>query len=185
MRRGDQMRDSRVPTMENRISEIESGKIRMPVWSASSPSVICRYTGTMKNRPAVTAYWAPRTLNPLRSWRIENRLTCTSGGRPVSTSRRCRARNAHRRTPPRRMSHAVREMPSGAMGTPLISGDASGVIQPQVLLCSIPSTTKTSPAAERSTLHTSMRSGRGAVVSAIVRAKSTTIAMITTSATKT
>ena len=37
MRRGDQRADSRVPTAEKRISETESGKIRMPVCSASRP----------------------------------------------------------------------------------------------------------------------------------------------------
>ncbi len=83
------------------------------------------------------------------------------------------------------MNHAVSEMPSGWMGVPLISGDASGVIQPQVLLCSIPNTTKMRPAAESSTLQMSMCSGRRPALSAITRANRTTTAMITTSATKT
>ena len=58
------MSESRVPTMENRMSEIDSGKMRMPVCSASRPRVICRYTGTMKNRPAVIAYCAPSDREP-------------------------------------------------------------------------------------------------------------------------
>ncbi len=36
------------------------------------------------------------------------------------------------------MSQAVSEMPSGAISTPLISGECSGTIQPHILLCSIP-----------------------------------------------
>ena len=80
------MDDSRVPTKENRMSETESGKIRMPVCSASSPKVICRYTGTMKKSPAVIAYWVPNTDRPLRSWAMENISTCTSGERPARTS---------------------------------------------------------------------------------------------------
>ncbi len=57
--------------------------------------------------------------------------------------------------------------------------------QPQVLLCSIPYTTNTRPAAESSTLSTSIRDGRAPARSSIRRENSTTTAMITTSATKT
>ena len=41
-RRGDHRVERRVPKIEKRISEIDSGKIRQPVSSASKPSVICR-----------------------------------------------------------------------------------------------------------------------------------------------
>ena len=83
------------------------------------------------------------------------------------------------------MSHASGEMPSGAIGTPPISGECSGMTQPHVLLCSMPNTTKTRPAAESSTLSTSMRDGRGAGDPSIARENSTTTAMMTTSPTNT
>ncbi len=107
IRLGDQISESRVPRIENRISEIDSGKIRMPVCSASSPRVICRYTGIMKNKPAVIAYCARSTVRPLRRRRIRNSLMSTSGGRSVATRWRWRATNAQISAAPARTNQVV------------------------------------------------------------------------------
>ena len=174
-----------MPRIEKRINEIESGKMRMPVWSASRPRVICRYTGIMKKRPAVIAYCARSTVRPLRRRRIRNRVTSTRGGRSFATRWRWRTTNAQMSAAPASTNQVVIDTPKGAIGTPLTIGGCSGMTQPQVLLCSIPYTTNTRPAAESSTLNTSMRTGRAPARSVTRRENSTTTAMITTSATNT
>ena len=84
-----------------------------------------------------------------------------------------------------RMNHVVGEMPNGATVTPPTTGGCSGMTQPHVLLCSMPYTTNTRPAADSSTLSRSIREGLAPARSSIRRANSTTPAMITTSATNT
>ncbi len=56
--------------------------------------------------------------------------------------------------------YATGEMPSGANGSPLITGGSSGSNQPHVLLCRMPNTRSASPRADSTTLSRSMRSVR-------------------------
>ncbi len=83
------------------------------------------------------------------------------------------------------MNQAAGEMPSGAMVTSPMVGGFSGSTHPQVLLCSIPNTTATSPIEDRATLRRSMRTLCRGVGSVTMRAHSTTPIMMSTSAANT
>lgn len=86
---------------------------------------------------------------------------------------------------PSTMNQAAGEMPSGAMATSPMVGGFSGSTHPQVLLCSIPNTTATSPIEDRATLRRSMRTLCRGVGSVTIRAHSTTPIMMSTSAANT
>lgn len=77
------------------------------------------------------------------------------------------------------------EHDAGAMATSPMVGGFSGSTHPQVLLCSIPNTTATSPIEDRATLRRSMRTLCRGVGSVTIRAHSTTPIMMSTSAANT
>ena len=86
---------------------------------------------------------------------------------------------------PRRIRYVTSETPSGAISTPLISGEMSGVNQPHVLDCSTPKTSSAMPPAERITLGMSILREGVAGTSLIRPAKMSTTIMITVSPKKT
>ena len=104
------------PPSANTNSAIDSGRIVLPVCSASKPSTVCRYSGSTKKVAWMMNAWHAWIVRPglhprdLEQREVEQRVLAARLD-PSS-----HAAKAYSRTAPMTISHSVGDSPSGVSG---------------------------------------------------------------------
>ncbi len=132
-----------LPPSANTNIATDIGRIVLPVFSASKPSTVCRYSGITKKVPWMMNAWHHCTTSPARILGICGSARSSSGSFPASLTRCSCRMNSHSTTEPIAISHKLGDRPSGETGAASFA-----LTHPHWLVFRTPNTTAPRPAAD-------------------------------------